>query len=251
MQAVGVEGTVHLFADQFPHALARHRASQPRQEPSVCQRVVRGPPAQMVDRRRGQPLLHQLMVQQFVLPDALQVRQPRSVAQHVADGDGVLAVGGELGPVRRDGLVVGQHAAIDKPVNDGRRYSFRRGEHHRAGVGGPELFTRAVGPTRPDVDDRPPVDEDRERAAAEPSAREQTCEHADDIGKPRIGRTLDTAGQAFFGAKHRRLCHRANNASSRPPCMRNRNFQPITWSTTACSRAAGGPSTTTSLRILA
>ena len=168
----------------------------------------------MVDRRGGQPLLHQLVVQQFVLADALEVRQPGSVPQHVADGDRVLAVGAELRPVRRDGLVVGQQAAIDQSVNDGRRDSFGRGEHHRAGVDGPRLLTRAVGPARPDVDDRPPVDVDRQGATAEPSAREQTCEHADDVGKPRIGGTLHTAGQAFFGAKQRRLCHTANNASS-------------------------------------
>ena len=149
------------------------------------------------------------------------------------------------------GLVVGQQAAIDESVNDGRRDAFRRGEHHRAGVDGPGLFTRAVGPARPDIDDRSPVDVHRKRATAEPSAREQTCEHADDIGEPRIGGTLHTAGQAFFGAEQRRLRHTANNASSTPPCMRNRNIQPTTCRTTACSRAAGGPSMTTSLKIFA
>jgi hypothetical protein len=251
VQAVGVEGTGYLLADQLTHALTCHRAGQPGQQPSVCQCVVGGPAAQKVDRRGGQPLLHQLVVQQLLLADTLQVRQPGPVLQHVADGDGVLAVGAELGPVRRDGLVVGQQAAIDESVNDGPRDAFRRGEHHRAGVDGPGLFTRAVGPARPDVDNRSPIDEHRKRAAAEPSAREQPCEHADDIGKPRICGTLHTAGQPFFGAEQRRLCHIANNASSTPPCNRNRNIQPITCRITACSRAAGGPSMTTSLRIFA
>ncbi len=73
MQAVGVEGTGHLFADQLTHALTRHRTRQPRQDPSVGQRVVGGPTAQMVDRGGGQLLLHQLVIQQLVLADALQV----------------------------------------------------------------------------------------------------------------------------------------------------------------------------------
>ena len=251
VQSVGVERTGHLFADQLPHALTRHRTGQPGQNPSVGQRVVGGPTTQMVDRRGGQPLLHQLVVQQLVPADALEVRQPGPVPQHVADRDVALAVGAELRPVRRDGLVVGQQAAIDEPVNDGGRDALGRREHHRAGVGGPRLLARTVGPPRPDVDDRVPVDVDRKGPTAEPSAREQTCEHADDIGKPRIGGTLHTAGQPFFGAKQRRLCHTANNASSRPPRMQNRNIQPITCRTTACRRAAGGPSRSTSLKIFA
>ena len=73
MQTVGVEGTGHLLADQLTHALTCHRTGQPGQQPSVRQRVVGGPAAQMVDRRGGQPLLHQLVVQQLVLADTLQV----------------------------------------------------------------------------------------------------------------------------------------------------------------------------------
>ena len=73
MQTVGVEGTGHLLADQLTHALTRHRTGQPGQQPSVRQRVVGGPTTQMVDRRGGQPLLHQLVIQQLVLADTLQV----------------------------------------------------------------------------------------------------------------------------------------------------------------------------------
>src|SRR5262245_39703010 len=136
-------------------------------------------------------------------------------------------------------------------MNNGRRHSFGRGEHHCAGVDGPVLLTRTVGPARPDIDDRPPVDVHRERATAEPAAREQTCEHADRTGEPRIGCTPHTAGQPFFGTEHRRLRHKANIASSTPPCMQNRNIQPPTATTTARSWAPAGPSRTTSLRILA
>ena len=175
MQTVGVEGTGHLVADQLTHALTGHRAGQPGQQPAVRKRVVGGPATQMVDRRGGQPLLHQMVIQQFVLADSLQMRQAGTVPQHIADGDRVLAVGAELGPVRRDRLVVVQQAAVDQSVNDRRRNTFRRGEHHRAGVDGPWLFTRAVGPACPDVDDGPPVDVHRKCAAAEPPAREQTA----------------------------------------------------------------------------
>jgi hypothetical protein len=73
VQTVGAEGTGHLVADQLAHAQTRHRTGQSGQQPSVRQRVVGGPTTQTVDRRGGQPLLHELVIQQVVLADALQV----------------------------------------------------------------------------------------------------------------------------------------------------------------------------------
>jgi hypothetical protein len=84
--------------------------------------VIRRPAPKAIDRRGGELLLHQLVVQQLVLGNTLQVRQSGAVTQHVADRDLGLAVDAELGPVRRDGFVVGQQPAVDQPVKDrGRR----------------------------------------------------------------------------------------------------------------------------------
>ena len=73
MHTVGVEGAGHLLADQLTHALTGYRTGQPGQNPSERQRVVGGPAAQTVDRRGGQPLFHQLMVEQLVPADAFEV----------------------------------------------------------------------------------------------------------------------------------------------------------------------------------
>ncbi len=164
--------------------------------------MVGGPAPEAVYRGGGQPRLHQFVIEQLLLGDAFEVGQPGPVPEHVTDGDGVFAVGAEFGPVGGNGLVVGQHAAVDESVNDRCRHAFRRREHHRAGVHAPRLFARAVRPSRPGIDDRSSVDVHRERTAAEPPTRKQTCKYADHVGEARISGTLHTAGQPIFGAKH-------------------------------------------------
>ncbi len=91
MQAVGVERTGHLVADQLTHACTRHRPGKAGQDPAVGECVVGRPAPEMIDGRRREPLLHQEMIEQLVFGDALEVRQPGSMAQHVAHGDLVLA----------------------------------------------------------------------------------------------------------------------------------------------------------------
>ena len=112
-----------------------------------------------------------------------------------------LPAGAELGPVRRDRLVVGQQPAVDQSVNDGGGDALGRGEHHRRGVRRPGLLAIPVGPPCPDVDDRLAVDEYRQRSPAEPAAGEQAGEDAYDVSETGVGGALHIAWQAFLGSQ--------------------------------------------------
>jgi hypothetical protein len=48
------------------------------------------------------------------------LRHPGGVGEHVGYGDGLLAVGGELGPVLGDRGGVGEQAPLGKHVHEGR-----------------------------------------------------------------------------------------------------------------------------------
>ena len=155
--------------------------------------MVRRPAPQAVDRSGGQPLLHQVVVQQVVLGDPLQVGQAGSVPQHVAHRDVVLAVGAELGPVGRDRGVVVEKAAVDQSMDHGGRDTLGGREHHRAGIGRPRLLRGPIGEPRPDVDDGFAVDIDHEGTPAEAATGKQPGEDAHDVREPRIGCAVQAA----------------------------------------------------------
>ena len=172
MQAIRVERLRDLDAEELTHAHTRHGAGEPGENPSIRQRVVGRPAPLAIGRSRGEALFHQQVIEQFFLGHALEMRQPRPVPQDVTHSDVFLAAGAEFGPVLRDGLVIGQQAAIHQAVDDHRRDPLGRGEHHRPRIGGPWVLTGSVGPSRPHVDNGSAVDVDRQRATAEPVARE-------------------------------------------------------------------------------
>ena len=137
VNSVGVQGSGHFQPEQLTHALAGHRTGQPRQQPPVGQRVVSGPAEMPAERRGGDPFLHMPVIEQLAPPDATQVGQPGSVPHHVADGDRLLAIGGELGPVLGHRGVVVDESAVGQPVDHRRGDTLGGREHHRRRVGLP------------------------------------------------------------------------------------------------------------------
>ena len=91
--------------------------------------------AQLVDR------------QQLVEAD-----EPGAMAEQPADGDGLLAGGGELGPVGGDGLVEVELAALDEQMGDGGDDALGRREHELQPVRVVGTGALGVGAARPQVD---------------------------------------------------------------------------------------------------
>ena len=187
--------------------------ARPGQQPAVRERVIGGCALQVIDRRGGQSLLHQEVVHQVGLADALEVRQPASMTQHVAHRDVGLAVRAELRPVLGDGGVVVEQArstsrwmTVDAsalvaentiaPVSADHRTSPFRSDHpvQTSTTGLPSMYTDSAPPPNR----RPGNSWVNNRTTPE---------------KSRIGRPLHAARQAAVGLEKRRRRHGAHERS--------------------------------------
>src|SRR3954470_1177859 len=131
VQPFDAERLRDLRAGELRQATAAgHATGEAGDQPSVGDGVVRGPLRRRAHVAGGEAFLHREMVEQVLgaLGDRAHAPQAGAVGEEIADGDAPLAARGELRPVRRDGLVVGELAAFREPVDDRRRDALRRGE---------------------------------------------------------------------------------------------------------------------------
>ena len=111
VQPVDAERLGDLRADELGEAAAAgHAAREAGDQPAVGDRVVGRALRRRVDGARREALLHPEVVEQVLGPlgDRAHARQARAVREQVAHRDRLLAARGELRPVRRDRLVVGE-----------------------------------------------------------------------------------------------------------------------------------------------
>ena len=195
VQPVGAQRLGHFGAHEFPHTGSGDGPGQSGEQPAEGERVVGGFAVQPTHRGRGEALLHTQMVEQVGLSHAVQLGQPGSVPQNIADGDRGLAVGAERPPVLGHRGVVIDQPPIDQTVDDCRRDPLGGREDHRSGVGRPVLRTAAVTEPGPHVDDRLAVEVDRQGSTTEPPPREHLRERAHCQHEVLVGGALHPSGQ--------------------------------------------------------
>ena len=152
--------------------------------------------AERVTRARcRKTALHQFVVEQVCPAGAAQRRQPGLVPHQLPDRDVRFAVGAKLRPVLGNRDVVVNQAAVDEAVDDSGRHALGRGEHHGGRIRRPGHPTAPIRVAGPHVDDRFPVEVDRQCPAAESAAVERAGEAAHRAGKMGIGCAVNTARQ--------------------------------------------------------
>ena len=177
VQPVEAERCVHVVHDHLGQLATRDSLHDLTDQPAVGQGVVSTLRARLVGGRfGGEGLDHVVPVEHVVraVDHAAQTVEPGGVAQHMADGDVLLAVLGELGPVRRHAFVVVDETRFGLEVEGDRRHTLRRAEAHRQRVGFPRITVRRSH-TAPQVDDPLTAMEDRDGRAAV-GARELVAE---------------------------------------------------------------------------
>ena len=153
---------------------AGHAPGQARDQPAVRDRVVGGALGRGADRAGRELLLHREVVEHVLraLGDGPHAPQAGAVREQVAHGHPALAARGELRPVRRDRLVVGELAALREPVHDRRGDALGRREAQPERLGRPRPRVRAVGPARAEVQHGLAAHPHDQRGATAPAAGE-------------------------------------------------------------------------------
>ncbi len=130
------------------------------------------------------------------------MREPGAVAQYLPDRDPLLACGGELGPVVRDGSVDVDLAALHEHVCADRGRALRGREDDGQRVRRPLSPTGEIGQAAPDVDHRLPVEVDRAGGTDVATLLEILDERADDRFEARLRPTSDLD---LLGARRARV----------------------------------------------
>ena len=164
-EEVGAERLGHLAGEPGADAVAGDATDDLADEVALRQRVVPRAGAGLPPRRlRSQPGDAELPVSQVLGGERLfPATQPRRVPHDVPDLDPLLAVGGELGPVRGDGRMEVEFLPVVQHEGDEEGHGLGGGPDVRDGVALPGSRLLLVGPAAPDVDDRLPVQEDGDR----------------------------------------------------------------------------------------
>ena len=129
VQAVEIERGGEFALEKLAEGFAGHTLGEFADEPAVCEAVVSVGGSGNVDGcSRRERLNHVIPVKHSprVVDQMSNVVHPRFVAHELAHGDALFAVGRKLRPVRCDGFVVVDEAAVDENVDQGRSDTLGR-----------------------------------------------------------------------------------------------------------------------------
>ena len=211
-----------VAAEECAQRFAGGEADDLADGPGEGQAVIALPRARLPVRRLGGDARdHIIPVGQSAGPDRVaEVGNGRGVRQHHLDRRLALAALAELGPQRRDLVVIGQAAGIGEQVRAERGRALGAREHHGDGIALPRRAGLRVGDAAPQVDERLAVPHDADGRPDLPPLGEVGPKRIEDGLAARRAVALNPAARAEI-LVDRHAIHRPLLVAARPRAARS------------------------------